>query len=275
MHKLIHACFHHAKAITRNALLLLLFVASSTAFAEAPTQPGSLRYDVYSSTAAEVFWARSSDDTIVVGYEVQINEDVLGTFDVLSYYTDTLVAGTEYNITVTAIDSVGDRSTPASVSFIGGDRDIIISVDGPASPANLQASVYSKTSAEIMWDRPSAFGLTYEVSRNDESVTTTDGTSYYDDELSSGNTYVYKVVAIDPQGGRSAASEVSLTTRGDTTPPLTAQLATPTGLTGRIYSSRSLEIMWDRPSTFGLSYEITRNDAQLLRPQGLVITIAN
>ncbi len=249
--------------------LLLLLMASTAAQANAPSQPGALRYDVYSSTAAEIFWDRSSDDGTVVGYEIQMNDDVLGTFDVLSYYSDSLVEGVEYRFTVSAIDNLGNRSAPANVQFIGGAKESIADGSDPASPANLNGEVYSKTAAEIYWDRPTTFGLSYEVSRNNETVAITDGISYYDDGLSAGNTYLYEVVAINRDGARSAGSEISLTTAGDTTPPITTDLMPPTGLVGSVYSSSALEIMWDRPSTFGLSYEISRNGVLLTNTTGV------
>ena len=76
----------HTRAL---AVTSLIAGVSATAHAEDPSQPGSLRYQVYSNTAAEVFWNRSTDDVIVTSYEIRINGEVATTIDALSYFSDT------------------------------------------------------------------------------------------------------------------------------------------------------------------------------------------
>jgi len=134
----------------------------------------------------------------------------------------------------------------------------------------LTASVYSSGSGEIFWDRPDTFGLTYEVSRNDTVLTITDGVSFYDNDLERGTDYTFEVVAIDLQGNRSTPASVTLQTNngGGVQPPST-DVATPTGLTAMVYSASNAEIMWDRPDTFGLTYEITRNGAIVATTDGI------
>ena len=78
----------------------------------------------------------------------------------------------------------------------------------PSPPAMLRAEVYSRTTAELFWDRPDVFGLSYEVRRDDALLITTDGVSFFDDTLSAGTAYTYTIVAIDRDGQRSATSTV-------------------------------------------------------------------
>jgi len=80
-----------------------------------------------------------------------------------------------------------------------------------ASPANLRSEVYSRTGAELFWDRAAMPGLRYEIERDGEVVDTTNGTSFYDDTLAGGVTDTDEVVALDGDR-RSGASIVSLTT---------------------------------------------------------------
>ena len=205
----------------QSFLLSLLLAFSAHATAADPSPPGNLRYSVYSNTAAEVFWDRAIDDGIVVEYELQINDEVIR-LDALSHFRDSLQEGQTYDVQVTSIDNEGNRSTPAMVSFIGGDRSTSTPGDGdgetPPStagvnpPTGLRASVYSRTAGEIFWDRPDTFGLSYEISRNGIDIRTTDGVSHYDDELEPGTVYTYEVVAINLQGQRSAASSITLNT---------------------------------------------------------------
>ncbi len=46
---------------------MLTLLMTAPAYADIPSIPGSLRYEVYSDTAAEIFWDRSTDDTVVDG----------------------------------------------------------------------------------------------------------------------------------------------------------------------------------------------------------------
>jgi len=68
------------------------------------------------------------------------------------------------------------------------------------------------------------------VRRDGRSLGSTDGTGYFDDALGRGRSYVYEIVAIDPQGRRSTAASIALTTQGDAPvepPPATDPFATP------------------------------------------------
>ena len=210
---------------------LCWLLSSSLVHAAAPSAPGSLRYENYSRTSGEVFWNRATDDGLVVAYEIKVDDAIIGERDVLSYYMKSLVNGKAYTVAVTSIDDQGNRSTPATVSFVAGGG--AVTPDTLAAPAGLKASVYSSTSAEIMWDRSSTFGLTHEVTRNGTVVSTTTGISYYDRLLSPGTSYTYLVVAMDQSGNRSEASSVSLKTSGGTTTPVS--LAAPTGLKASVY----------------------------------------
>ena len=60
-------------------------LASAPALAAPPTTPSDLRVDVYSGTAAELFWSRSTDpDGAVRGYEIRRGGQLVDTRDGLS-----------------------------------------------------------------------------------------------------------------------------------------------------------------------------------------------
>jgi len=257
-----------AGSVRSLAAIMLALSSSTVVLAAAPTSPGPLQHAVYSSTAAEIFWNRSTDDGRVVSYEVKQNGQVVGAFDALSYFTVDLQDGNAYEFAVTAIDNDGDRSVPATVTFIGGDRDLPPVASAPAAPAGLQAMVYSSTAGELMWDRPATFGLSYEIQRDGAALASTQGVSFYENDLASGQTYTYTVVAVNGQGQRSAPSTVTLTTRGGSTPTV-PQLAAPEGLVASVYSSRAAELFWSRPATFGLSYEVSRDGDVVANTNGI------
>jgi len=263
----LQRCWRQAVSYVVPIFSILSLLVSVSASAAAPSTPGSLRYDNYSRTSGEVFWNRATDDGLVVAYEIKVNNTLIGQRDALSYYLNPMVEGQAYTVAVTSIDNQGNRSTPAFVSFVaGGEAVTPVSV---AAPSGLKVSVYSSHTAEVMWDRASTFGLRYEVYRNDTLVTTTTGISYYDKDLTAGTPYTYRVIAIDRQGNRSNAVTINATTPGGSTTQTPSVLAAPAGLKASVYSSRSLEIMWDRSTTFGLSYEVRRNGSVLSTTTGI------
>lgn len=75
-----------------------------------PSVPTNVSSAVYSSTAAELFWDRSSDDGIVIGYEVIRNGDMFDMADGNSYFDNTLEPGVTYQYQFIAVDDEGNRS---------------------------------------------------------------------------------------------------------------------------------------------------------------------
>lgn len=75
--------------------------------------PQNLSSSVYSTSAAEIFWDRSTTAGLL--YEVQRDGTVVGTTNGTSWFDDSLVAGTTYAFELVAIDANGNRSEPASL----------------------------------------------------------------------------------------------------------------------------------------------------------------
>ena len=236
-------------------------LGSAPVVAAPPTAPSDLRVDVYSDTAAELFWSRSTDpDGLVRGYEIRRGGELLDTRDGLSYFTDDLSPGLPFSFTVTAVDFDGERSEPARVRVVGGDREGAVGSGGgrPPPPANLRAQAYSSSAAELFWDRADQRGLTYEVSRNGRTVVTTDGTSAFLSGLPRTDGVTFDVVAVDSNGRRSGAAIVTLG-GGDPNPPGPGgdAPAAPSNLRAEVYSSSAGEVFWDRVSATRLEYEVS------------------
>ncbi len=205
--------------IRKIIVAFTLLVAAAPALGETPVKPAQLKYSVYSGTSAEIMWNRATDEVLVVAYEISQNNQVIETSDTLSYYTNDLVKGTTYEFSVIAINQVGNRSEPATVSFVAGDRD----TDGPgpdslAAPTGVQALAYSKRTIEVFWDRVTQETLSYEILIDGEVAGTSNGTSWLTRDLQAGQTYTVSVVAINASGDRSAESSVQVTTRGSVNP---------------------------------------------------------
>lgn len=242
--------------------LALVLPLTSTVWAASPSRPGALRAEVYSDTAAELFWARSTDDGRIRGYEIQINGEIATVRDGSSYFTDTLVKGVPYDFLVTAIDDEENRSAPASVSIVGGDQGSSGGgTDGPPTPGNLRSATYSPTAIELFWDRVPGVTLTYEISIDGAVVANTRGVSYFTDALERGQRYAFGVVATDASGNRSAAVTIVADTAGRPISIPPAGPATPSNVSIIVYSRTAAELFWDRaPAEENVvSTEIRRN----------------
>ena len=259
-------------------------LGTAPAFAAPPTTPADLRVDVYSGTAAELFWSRSSDpDGAVSGYEIRRDGQLVETRDGLSYFTDDLTDGRAFAFTVTAVDFDGERSAPASVSVVGGDRDGSVGAGGgrPPPPANLTSSVYSSSAAEVFWDRSDQPGLTYEVSVDGGSVTRTDGTSAFLSGLDGARGRGVDVVAIDANGQRSGAANVTLgggSGGGGLNPPSGgggSDVPAPSSLRAELYSGSAGEVFWDRVPGASLSYEVRLDGEAVATTTGTSYFVGN
>lgn len=75
-----------------------------------PTTPMNVIFSVYSSTAVELFWDRSSDDGVVVSYDIYRDGTAFASSAGNSFYDNSLSRGTQYVYTIAAIDNDGNAS---------------------------------------------------------------------------------------------------------------------------------------------------------------------
>ena len=172
-----------------------------------PADPDA-RAEVYSGTAAELFWTRQAAPGPI--YTVVRDGTLVYEGDATSFYDDSLAPGTAYAYDVRATDRQGRNSGTARVTLTTRAGSNGASGNAPAAPSNPSATRYSASAGELFWDRAPAFGLSYEVSRDGDVLGTTTGTSFFDDALPGVGEYRYEVVAIARDGARSAASSATL-----------------------------------------------------------------
>ncbi len=242
-------------AVSPLCLAVLTALAPSLAFAEAPSAPSNLRAEVYSNTAGEIFWSRSTDSNgVVVGYEVFQDGELITSRDALSYFADNLTDGVTSTFSVIAVDNDGERSETVSIDVTTGvNGNASETGDRPLPPANLFATVYSATAAEVFFDRNIGPALTYEVFLDGVVVATIDGTSFFFGDLTGGQNNNVDVVAINASGVRSGAASVQFNTTGGTSgggdnPPVASAIDAPANLRLEVYSATAGELFWGRSS---------------------------
>ena len=136
---------------------------------------------------------------------------MLTTTSSLSYDDSGLVAGTQYEYTVVALDGASNESVPAMVSATTASA---ADVSAPTAPGNLAVGNLGQTSLRLSWqvasDNVRVTG--YRISRDGVVLATTTSLSYDDSGLVAGTQYEYTVVALDAAGNESVPAMVSATT---------------------------------------------------------------
>ena len=226
-----------------------------------PSRPEGLRVEVYSDTAAELFWERSVDPNgFVVDYRILRDGEVAGTVYGPSFFTDELEPGVTSVFTVRATDDDFLLSPPATISVTTGrapgDTGDRPPSDAPPSPANLRTERYSVSAGEVFWDRVRGRALSYEVRLDGEVVATVDGTSYFTGRVGAIDGTRVEVVAIGPDGTRSAVASATFgedasgpdpDTDPDTDPgPGGDAPPAPANAYLEVYSRSAAELFWDR-----------------------------
>ncbi len=140
----------------------------------------------------------------------------------------------------------------------------------PSTPDGLAATAYGRTAGQVQWqrstdDRGAVPG--YEIVRDGVVLAErADTLSIVEQDLEPGTSYVYGITAIDNAGQRSDTATVELVTRGDT--DAAPGPDAPSDLDSQVYSRTAAELFWARPSTFGLSYEVSRDGASVRTTDG-------
>ncbi|ROR27510.1 glycosyl hydrolase family 2 [Mobilisporobacter senegalensis] len=97
---------------------------------EQPSTPDNLLVFDITKTTARISWDESTDNVGVAGYEVSLDKD--GWSQVVTANTvslNNLRQGTEYTVTIVALDGAGNRSAAGSISFV-------TQKDNPTNPGN-------------------------------------------------------------------------------------------------------------------------------------------
>ncbi|MDR0415629.1 MAG: fibronectin type III domain-containing protein, partial [Prevotellaceae bacterium] len=178
---------------------------------EAPSVPAGL-VATADTASITLTWTASTDNLIVAGYVVYLNDDSVATVTSTSYTFANLTDGTEYALAVAAFDAAGNRSAQATATVTTVD------VTPPSVPANLAATPAS-TSIALTWvastDNVGVAG--YVVYLNGDSVATVTDAAYTFANLTAETEYTLGVAAFDAAGNRSDTAQVTATSSATST----------------------------------------------------------
>ena len=210
---------------------------------------GSLNINglVYSESALELFWDRQPPP--VVNYRVQGTDGTDEITEGTSFFREGIASNTSTQFTVTALSEDGSETVTESIELTTQSND-----DTGTTIQNLRGEVYSSSALEIFWDAENApVDVTFNVRRNGDLVTTTDGRSFFDAGLAAGTAFTYTVETV----GANDAVSVSLTTDGGVNIS-----SGDLNLNSVVYSSSALELFWDRVAN-ATTYRIERDSVVL------------
>lgn len=247
--------FHPLSVISILALLSTAPLVHAQQLSLQP--PAGLSAATYSSSAVEVFWIRTEG---AVEYTVSRGNDLLELIDGTSFFEEGLEPNTTYQYEIRSVDADGNESEASliTVSTRGG-----IPETDARRPLSLRADVYSSTALELFWRREFGGAVTYEVARDGVVVGTSNGSSFFDDELTPGTAYEYTITLL---GSNSPPSTITSTTNGSSRGPM---VDGPLLENARfvVYSDTAAELLWDRPAPeFGV------DRVEVLRGTGNVAT---
>ena len=252
---------------------VLLVVSSFTAIADdQPPSTPELTFATYSDSATEIFWTRSTDDSVAINYELTRNGFLLYSGDGLSYFDGSLVLGEEYIYEVVATGADGLSSFPGT-TVVNENVDLPGFIF-PTTPTGFRADVYSSSALELFWDRSPNDNFTYAytdrngtflanastsyfVYQDGALLDLVDGTSFYIDEnINRGNTYTFELEMrrSDVLGNVSVSDSVAVevTIPGsrveEVTPPISSpdMPSKPKNIMLSVYSRSAAELFWDR-----------------------------
>lgn len=136
----------------------------------------------------------------------------------------------------------------------------ILSIEAIKTPFDrtqlyLTSSIYSATSAELLWRVPAA-AASYEIYRNGEYQATVTGGSYFEPQIREGIDYAYEVIALDASGNKIVSAQLTINTSNRYIPsprkPFSLELDY------KVYSRGKAELFWSPPNRAG-RFELTRN----------------
>ena len=237
---------------------------------EKPTVPTEIKASNITETSADISWKASNDNVKVTGYEIYNGDNLLLTVNnEVSANIAGLTAGTEYTLSVKAIDAAGNRSEAGTVTFKTSDVKVEVDEEAPTVPTEVKASNITENSADISWtaSTDNVSVVSYEI-YNGQSLLAkvNDKTSVNITGLTSETEYTLSVKAVDAAGNKSEAGTVTFTTNvseviGDTEAP-----TVPSEIKANNISETEVYITWgaasDNINVTG--YEIYNGEVLLL-----------
>ncbi len=182
-----------------------------------PSVPSGLTASNITSSSFSVSWTASTDNVGVSGYQVFLNNSLVGTTNLTNFSFTGLDNAATYTVTVKAFDNLNNTSLssqPLNVTTLSQAQN---DTTAPTAPTNLAASDVTATTLKLTWtaSTDNVGVAVYDVYQGTSKIGTVSAptTTYNVTGLTAGTSYTYTVKAVDAAGNASSASNaVSVTT---------------------------------------------------------------
>lgn len=193
--------------------------AYAQADTQAPTIPGNVEAFDVMATGFTVAWDASTDNNVIDGYEIYINDQLHVTTDDTAYEITGLVPGSQHSVKVRAFDAAGPEANQSG--FSSPSVSVTTSADtvAPEFPDGLMAINVLGTSLTLSWEAAEDdVGVTkYEIYRDGVKLGTDPTTnSHTVTGLTMNTVYTFVVKAVDAAGNVSEPSDTLTLTTGST-----------------------------------------------------------
>ncbi|MEW7276965.1 fibronectin type III domain-containing protein [Aquimarina sp. 2201CG1-2-11] len=179
---------------------------------EVPTTPKNLRlHNIENGNRVIIVWDKSTDNYIVNGYEVYINEELFPDNSAWPSRNLELKKNTQYKVYVRAVDISGNKSDKSNViTFTTSTED----TEKPSVPSGFKVVGTSNSSVFITWDNPKLEeGVRNHLilDENDKIIARTFNIFSISNSLNiklpkETSSYNLRIVAVDMAGNRSEPS---------------------------------------------------------------------
>ena len=250
-------------------------VVSITTRTRVPDPPSNLTATSTRPDEITLNWMTPADDggTPIIGYHIkrvtlpssQPTTTLVANAGVVTSYTDTVSAGTNYGYEVFAISTLTTRPTLAMPSVVplqsqsSGRVDVMTSpAIAPDAPTGLMGATQGQSQIDLTWTaslRNGGAPITgYRIERSSQTSfaalvvagsTTLGVTEFMDTGLDPGSTYHYRIKAVNSAGNSAPSNTFSGTTRASNTVP-----DAPTGLM-EVVGRNQIDLTWTAPFSNG------------------------
>ena len=237
----------------------------------APGAPPGLSATAVSPTQVNLSWSAPSNNGgyPISGYRIEVKKGS-ASYSTLTASTGNstttyshigLVTGTTYSYKVYAINSIGTSTASPEASATPTTTSISSS---PAPPTGLTATASSATQINLSWSAPSNNGgspiigykIEYKLGASGAysvlvANTANTATAYSHTALSTGQSYVYRISAINAVGTSNPSPEASATPTSSAQTTANSAPGAPTGLVATAASGTQINLFWSAPSNNG------------------------
>ena len=190
---------------------------------EAPTAPTNIKVENITENSVDISWEASTDNVGVVAYEIYNGDKLLITVkDKTSVKISDLKDGTKYDLSIKAVDAAGNKSEAGTVSFKTEEVKQEVDTEAPTAPKDVKVEKITENSVYISWKESTdnVGVVAYEIYNGDKLlVTVKDKASVKISNLKASTKYNLSIKAVDAEGNKSEAVNISFTTKKISTTP--------------------------------------------------------